>query len=109
MNVGGRNAPSDRPQRLRSVRHDEAGVVMTAHPQRERVQIVLLGGFRVAVGGREVSDAEWPSRRSAELVALLALSDRYRLMREEVIEALWPHLPSDAGAANLRKAAHHAR
>ena len=29
--------------------------------------------------------------------------------REQVIEALWPHLEPDAGAANLRKAAHHAR
>jgi DNA-binding SARP family transcriptional activator/tetratricopeptide (TPR) repeat protein len=82
---------------------------MTACPQRERVHIVLLGGFSVTVGGREVSDAAWPSRRSAELVQLLALSDRHRLMREQVIEALWPHLEPDAGAANLRKAAHHAR
>ncbi|MDQ1689687.1 MAG: hypothetical protein QOK42_2662, partial [Frankiaceae bacterium] len=82
---------------------------MTAHPQRERVHIVLLGGFTVTVGAREVSDAGWPSRRSAELVALLALSDRRRLMRDQVIEALWPHLAPDAGAANLRKAAHHAR
>ena len=61
------------------------------------------------VDGDEVSDAAWPSRRSAELVQLLALSDRHRLMREQVIEALWPHLEPDAGAANLRKAAHHAR
>ena len=30
-------------------------------------------------------------------------------MREQVIEALWPRLEPDAGAANLRKAAHHAR
>jgi len=30
-------------------------------------------------------------------------------MRDEVIEALWPHLGVQAGAANLRKAAHHAR
>ncbi|MCU1660532.1 MAG: hypothetical protein JWR58_597 [Pseudonocardia sp.] len=82
---------------------------MTAYPQRERVHIVLLGGFTVTVGVREDSNAAWPSRRSAELVALLALSDRHRLMREQVIEALWPHLEPDAGAANLRKAAHHAR
>ncbi|MDN5919674.1 MAG: AAA family ATPase [Pseudonocardia sp.] len=31
------------------------------------------------------------------------------MMRDQVIEALWPHLNVDAGAANLRKAAHHAR
>ena len=51
----------------------------------------------------------WPSRRSAELVQLLALAERRSLQREQVIEALWPHLALEAGAANLRKAAHHAR
>jgi DNA-binding SARP family transcriptional activator/tetratricopeptide (TPR) repeat protein len=30
-------------------------------------------------------------------------------MNEQVVEALWPHLDPDAGSANLRKAAHHAR
>lgn len=81
----------------------------TVHPQRERVHIVLLGGFAVTVGSLQISDAAWPSRRSAELVQLLALSDRHMLMRDQVIEALWPHLEPAAGAANLRKAAHHAR
>jgi DNA-binding SARP family transcriptional activator/tetratricopeptide (TPR) repeat protein len=73
------------------------------------VRVEALGTFRVLVGGRPITDAAWPSRRSAELVQLLALSDRHRLTREQVIEALWPHLAPDAGAANLRKAAHHAR
>ena len=40
---------------------------------------------------------------------LLALAPRHRLHREQVIDALWPELPPDAGAANLRKAAHYAR
>ncbi|MBA2636690.1 MAG: AAA family ATPase, partial [Solirubrobacterales bacterium] len=30
-------------------------------------------------------------------------------MRDQVIDSLWPHLGVEAGAANLRKAAHHAR
>jgi hypothetical protein len=82
---------------------------MSAHPQSDRVRIELLGAFGVSVGGREVVDTAWPGRRSAELVQLLALADRHRLAREQVIEALWPHLGPEAGAANLRKAAHHAR
>jgi DNA-binding SARP family transcriptional activator len=82
---------------------------MTDLPQHLRVHITLLGGLRVTVGSQEISDAAWPARRSAELIALLALSDRHRLMRDQVVEALWPHLEPDAGAANLRKAAHHAR
>src|SRR4051794_9281686 len=51
----------------------------------------------------------WQHRRASELVKLLALAPRHRLQREQVIDALWPDLPPDAGAANLRKAAHHAR
>ncbi|MFR9804663.1 ester cyclase [Pseudonocardia sp. RS010] len=71
------------------------------------VSITLLGGLTVTVGPRLVTT--WPTRRSAELVALLALSDGRRLLRDQVVEALWPHLAPQAGAANLRKAAHFAR
>ncbi len=74
-----------------------------------QVRIDLLGAFVVRVGDRSIPVTQWPSRRSAELVALLALAERQMLLREVVIEALWPHLDPDAGAANLRKAAHHAR
>ena len=73
------------------------------------MRVELLGGFRVVIDGDEFADAVWPSRRSAELVQLLALAERRCLQREQVIEALWPHLGLEAGAANLRKAAHHAR
>lgn len=82
---------------------------MDANPLGDQVRIELLGDFRVFVGGQEVVDVAWPGRRSAELVQLLALADRHRLLRDQVIEALWPHLGPEAGAANLRKAAHHGR
>jgi DNA-binding SARP family transcriptional activator len=68
----------------------------------------LLGGFAVAIGGEVVTDA-WPGRRAAELVQLLALADGQRLTRDQAVEALWPRLEVEAGGANLRKAAHHAR
>ena len=82
---------------------------MSASPRSGRVRVELLGAFRASVGGQVVANTGWPGRRSAELVQLLALADHHRLAREQVIEALWPHLGPDAGAANLRKAAHHAR
>jgi DNA-binding SARP family transcriptional activator/tetratricopeptide (TPR) repeat protein len=72
------------------------------------VRVELLGTFRVGVD-REVIDRAWPSRRSAELVQLLALADGHRLVKDQVVDALWPHLGPEAGVANLRKAAHHAR
>jgi len=73
------------------------------------VRVEVLGGFRVLVDGRAVDERAWPGRRSTELVQLLALAPRHRLLRDEVLEALWPHLDPEAAAANLRKAAHHAR
>jgi DNA-binding SARP family transcriptional activator/tetratricopeptide (TPR) repeat protein len=73
----------------------------------DQVRIQLLGTFRVLVDREPVS--EWPGRRSAELVQLLAIADHHRLLRDQVVDALWPHLSAPQGAANLRKAAHHAR
>jgi DNA-binding SARP family transcriptional activator/tetratricopeptide (TPR) repeat protein len=75
----------------------------------DEVRIEMLGGFRVRIGERVVAETDWPARRAQELVALLALADGRRLVRDEVLEHLWPHLAPERGAANLRKAAHHAR
>lgn len=80
---------------------------MSADPGDVRIE--LLGRFRVALDGRVVVETDWPARRAQELVALLALAADRRLLREQVIEQLWPHLGAQAGAANLRKAAHHVR
>src|ERR1700682_3772798 len=71
--------------------------------------IRLLGGFLVEVDGRRLPPVAWRHRRGADLVKLLALAPRHRLHREELTEALWPELPPEAAAANLRKAVHFAR
>ncbi len=73
------------------------------------LQIGLLGGFSVAVDGVAIPAERWPSLRATQLVQLLSLQARHRMTREQVIDALWPLLPPEAGAANLRKAVHHAR
>jgi DNA-binding SARP family transcriptional activator/pimeloyl-ACP methyl ester carboxylesterase len=73
-----------------------------------RVDVRLLGAFEVSVDGRHVSAGTWP-RRARQLVALLALAPNRRLPRDAVLDALWAELPPDAAAANLHKAAHHAR
>ncbi len=69
----------------------------------------LLGGFSVSIDGAEVAAERWPSLRSAQLVQLLSLAPQRRMTRDRVVDTLWPQLEPDAGAANLRKAAHHAR
>src|SRR5712692_5249819 len=72
------------------------------------VLVRLLGGFGVEVDERAVDVASLP-RRSRELVELLALTPGHRLLRDQVIEALFGHLDAEAGSANLHKAASVAR
>ena len=78
-------------------------------PAPSRLEAFLLGRFSVAIDGVELAAERWPSLRATQLVQLLCLQPRQRLTRDEVIDALWPQLEPEAGAANLRKAAHHAR
>jgi DNA-binding SARP family transcriptional activator/tetratricopeptide (TPR) repeat protein len=75
----------------------------------ERLDVQLLGRFEVRVDSRPVFDSDWPQKRAADLVKVLALADRHRLTRDQVLEMLWPRLAADAGAANLHKAASNAR
>lgn len=76
---------------------------------RACLKVCLLGQFSAAVDGVVLAADKWPSLRARQLVQLLSLGPRKRLTRDEVIDALWPQLGPEAGAANLRKAAHHAR
>ena len=69
----------------------------------------MLGRFSVDVAGVRVADHAWVSRRSSDLVKLLALAPSRRLVRDVVLDVLWPDLNPDAAAANLYKAASYAR
>ncbi|CUR56590.1 putative Response regulator receiver and SARP domain protein [metagenome] len=73
------------------------------------VGVTLLGSFAVDVDGVRVPSDAWSRRQASALVKLLALSERRRLHREQVIEALWPGRPVDGCGPRLHKAAHYAR
>ncbi|MDQ0392122.1 AfsR/SARP family transcriptional regulator [Labrys monachus] len=73
------------------------------------VDVTLLGQFSISVDGRSPGAGDWRRTRSVAVVKLLALAPRHRMHREQVIDALWPELGPEAGAANLRKAIHYAR
>lgn len=96
-----------RGRRSRNVPGKEAAMSVHPHPSPPPVAIRLLGEFSIRIGD-EPAGAPLP-RRAAELLQLLSLQAQRSLDSEQVVEALWPHLPPDAGSANLRKAAHHAR
>jgi DNA-binding SARP family transcriptional activator len=74
-----------------------------------RVAVRLLGGFEVAVDGLSVPASQWSRRSTAALVKLLALSERARLHREQVVDALWPEVGVDQALPRLHKAAHYVR
>lgn len=75
----------------------------------EYLSIRLLGGFRVVVSEREIVPTAWRLRKAGHLVKLLALAPQHQLHREHVQDTLWPDLPPDAAANNLRVTLHAAR
>ena len=74
-----------------------------------QLEVRLLGRFEVLVDSRPIPADAWAQRRAADLVKLLALAPGHRMPRDEVLEMLWPQLGADSAAANLHKAASHAR
>lgn len=74
-----------------------------------RLEVALLGRFAVAVDGMPIAAERWPSLRATHLVQMLSLQPRQCMSRDLAIDALWPQLDPEAGAANLRKALHHGR
>lgn len=72
-------------------------------------EVSLLGGFAVRIDGRRIPDDAWRRTRPAYVVKVLALAEGHRLLREQVMDLVWPDLDPTAAAANLRKALHFAR
>lgn len=76
---------------------------------REGLVVHVLGTFTVEFGGRALGASAFPRRKAQQLVELLALQSNGRMHRDQVIEALWPHLPPEAGAHQLHNALSQAR
>src|SRR5215212_6475679 len=75
----------------------------------EAVRVWLLGGFRVSVGPRAITQDAWRLRKAAALVKLLALAPRHRLHREQAMDLLWPDANRRAASNSLRSTLHAAR
>jgi predicted ATPase/DNA-binding SARP family transcriptional activator len=72
------------------------------------VQIRLLGGFAVSIGGT-VADERWRLRKAKTLVKLLALAPGHRMHRDAILDILWPDQDVSAATNNLHQALHAAR
>jgi predicted ATPase/DNA-binding SARP family transcriptional activator len=73
------------------------------------IEIRLLGGFGVSVGGNAVPERAWRLRKAKSLLKLLALAPDHRVHREAATEALWPERSIAAAANNFHQALYVAR
>lgn len=73
------------------------------------MRIRLLGGLDVRVGSRVVGPEEWHLAKARSLVKVLALSPGHHIKREQATDLLWPDLPPEAAANNLRGTLHDIR
>ncbi len=76
---------------------------------RKAVRVWLLGGFRVSVGSRTITQDTWRLRKAAALIKLLALAPGHRIHREQVMDLLWPDSGRRAASNSLRSTLHVAR
>ena len=77
--------------------------------KRKTVRVWLLGGFRVSVGSRTITQDAWRLRKAATLVKLLALAPGHRMHREQAMDLLWPDSGRKAASNSLRSTLHTAR
>ena len=71
------------------------------------IEIRLLGRFDVSRGKKTLSASGWQRRKAATLLQRLALEKR--LLRDEVLEFLWPEAEPDAAANNLYRTLYNLR
>lgn len=72
----------------------------------DRVEIRVLGPLRVRrADGSDVGDSAWRTRKTVDLLRLLALRVGHPVPVTRIIECLWPDVPEHRGRASLRTAA----
>ena len=71
------------------------------------IRIFLLGRFEVTREERSLQASAWTRRKAAALLQHLALERR--LLKDQVIESLWPEVDPVSGANNLYRTLHTLR
>lgn len=77
--------------------------------QAPRIALRLLGDARLTAADRVIIDREWPRRKAAAILKLLALSPESARHREWIMEQLWPDLAPSSAANQLYKGLHAIR
>jgi DNA-binding SARP family transcriptional activator len=73
------------------------------------LEISLLGRFHVRVAAMRLGSDDLPGRKAPALLKLLALSRDRQLVRDQVMQLLWPDLDGTGAAAQMYKAIHQLR
>ncbi len=76
---------------------------------KKSVEIALLGRFQIRVSETRLNCENIAGRKAPALLKLLALDRDHQLVRDRVVELLWPKLDGPGGAAQLYKALHQLR
>ncbi|MEO0141610.1 MAG: hypothetical protein ABIM88_08710 [candidate division WOR-3 bacterium] len=69
----------------------EMFLVRVDEKRRPGIMASLIGGFRVFVGGREISLRSWHNDRAIMALLYLLLSPKHRLPKDHLFYLLWPN------------------
>lgn len=69
----------------------------------------MLGAFRVTIGDVVVDESRWARKKAETLIKLLAVEPGHEILRDRLLEMLWPELEPDQALNNFHKAVHAAR
>lgn len=67
------------------------------------LKIFLLGRFAVYCGERLLDDAAWQRQKAKKLFKLLLLAPQRQLLKDRVLDLLWPDKSPEAAANNLHR------
>ena len=75
--------------------------------QAANVRIFLLGRFEVARAERIARAGDWTRRKAQTLLARLALEPSHRLIKDQILDLLWPDQPAASANNNLNAGRPH--
>lgn len=73
------------------------------------LEVHLFGQFKIFVKGEMLRVNEIKGRKARSLLKLIASRHNSQMVRDHVIDILWPELDADAANSQLYKALHHIR
>ena len=78
-------------------------------PSYPLLEARLFGQVSLAVDERPLPEESWPPRGGRELLLILLSVPGHRLTRDEILDALWPHLSPESARNAYYKALHSLR